>query len=464
MSSVEPPAPPPPLPDSVDGHFHPRAGWNRARLTPSLAEVYRSVPVHGRTWWRKLLAFAGPGYLVAVGYMDPGNWATDLAGGSAFGYTLLCVILMSNLMAVLLQGLAAKLGIVTGRDLAQACRDHYSAPVSFMLWVLCELAIAACDLAELIGSAIALNLLFGIPLVWGIVMTAADVMIVLMLQNKGFRLLESIVIALVAVVGGCFAFELFISRPDMAAVAKGFIPNPSILSDPAKLYIAIGILGATVMPHNLYLHSSIVQTRQYDSSSAGKKEAVRYAFIDSTIALSFALFINAAILIVAAATFHKSGNTAVAEIQDAYQLLTPLLGVAGASTVFALALLASGQNSTLTGTLAGQIVMEGFLNIRLRPWVRRLITRAIAIVPAVIVAAVYGESGTAQLLVLSQVILSLQLSFAVFPLVRFTSDKLKMGEFVNARWLNVLAYAVAIVIASLNGWLLIQVFRGILSS
>ena len=447
----------------VDGHFHPSAGWNRARLTPSLAEAYRSVPIHGRTWWRKLLAFAGPGYLVAVGYMDPGNWATDLAGGSAFGYTLLAVILMSNLMAVLLQGLASKLGIVTGRDLAQACRDHYSPPVSFCLWILCELAIAACDLAEVIGSAIALNLLFGMPLLWGIVLTAADVMVVLMLQHKGFRVLESVVIGLVAIVGACFAFELFISRPDMAAVAAGFVPDPSILSDPAKLYIAIGILGATVMPHNLYLHSSIVQTRQYDASASGKREAVRYAFIDSTIALSFALFINASILIVAAATFHTSGNVEVAEIQDAHRLLTPLLGVAGASTVFALALLASGQNSTLTGTLAGQIVMEGFLNIRLRPWVRRLITRAIAIVPAVIVAAVYGESGTAQLLVLSQVILSLQLSFAVFPLVRFTSDKLKMGEFVNARWLTVLAYFVAIIIASLNAWLLIQIFRGFIS-
>jgi manganese transport protein len=465
MSTAPPEIPLPPAPvDSIDGQFHPSAGWKRARLTPSLAEVYRSVPVQGRTWWRKLLAFAGPGYLVAVGYMDPGNWATDLAGGSAFGYTLLSVILMSNLMAVLLQGLASKLGIVTGRDLAQACRDHYSAPVSFCLWILCELAIAACDLAEVIGSAIALNLLFGMPLLWGIVLTAADVMVVLLLQHKGFRVLESVVIGLVAIVGACFAFELFISRPDMAAVAAGFVPNPTILSDPAKLYIAIGILGATVMPHNLYLHSSIVQTRQYESSSAGKREAVRYAFIDSTIALSFALFINAAILIVAAATFHTSGNVEVAEIQDAHRLLTPLLGVAGASTVFALALLASGQNSTLTGTLAGQIVMEGFLEIRLQPWVRRLITRAIAIVPAVIVAALYGESGTAQLLVLSQVILSLQLSFAVFPLVRFTSDKLKMGEFVNARWLTALSYLVAVVIASLNAWLLFQIFRSLISS
>ena len=454
------PLPDQPPPSQIDGHTHPSDGWRRARLTPSLAEVYRSIPVHGRSWWRKLLAFAGPGYLVAVGYMDPGNWATDLAGGSAFGYSLLCVILLSNLMAVLLQGLASKLGIVTGRDLAQACRDHYSAPVSLALWVLCELAIAACDLAEVIGSAIALNLLFGIPLMWGIVITAADVMIVLMLQNKGFRILESIVIALVAVVGACFLFELMIARPDMADVARGFVPDPEILKNREMLYISIGILGATVMPHNLYLHSSIVQTRQYEASAEGKREAVRYAFIDSTIALSFALFINAAILIVAAATFNTTGNTQVAEIQDAYQLLTPLLGVAGASTVFALALLASGQNSTLTGTLAGQIVMEGFLDIRLRPWVRRLITRAIAIIPAIIVTGLYGVSGTAQLLVLSQVILSLQLSFAVFPLVKFTSDKVKMGQFANPRWLVALAYVVAGLIASLNIWLLVQTFRG----
>ena len=431
-------------------------GWRRARLAPSLAEVHRSIDVGGATWFRKLLAFAGPGYLVAVGYMDPGNWATDLAGGSRFGYTLLAVILMSNLMAVLLQGLASKLGIVTGRDLAQACRDHYSKRVSFALWVLCEIAIAACDLAEVIGTAIALKLLFGIPISWGVVITAFDVLVVLYLQNKGFRLLEALVIALVAVVGGCFLFELIITRPDMAAVAKGFVPTLSIVTDPAQLYIAIGILGATVMPHNLYLHSSIVQTRRYAENTEGKREAVRFAFIDSTIALTFALFINAAILIVAAATFHTTGNTEVAEIQDAHKLLTPLLGVAGASTVFALALLASGQNSTLTGTLAGQIVMEGFLNLRIRPWMRRLITRAIAIVPAAIVAILYGESGTAKLLVFSQVILSLQLSFAVFPLVHFTSDRDKMGVFVNSAALRIAAYTVAIVIASLNGWLLWQ--------
>lgn len=446
----------PPAPAAGDAV--PDAGWRRARFAPSLAEVHRSVDVSKGTWFRKMLAFAGPGYMVAVGYMDPGNWATDLAGGSRFGYTLLSVILLSNLMAVLLQGLASKLGIVTGRDLAQACRDHYSPRVSFVLWIMCEIAIAACDLAEVIGSAIALNLLFGLSLPVGIGLTALDVLIVLYLQNKGFRLLEALVIALVAVVGGCFLFEMIISRPDMAAVARGFIPSVEIITNPEMLYIGIGILGATVMPHNLYLHSSIVQTRKYDETTAGRREAVRFAFIDSTIALTFALFINAAILIVAAATFHTSGNTQVAEIQDAHKLLTPLLGVGAASTVFALALLASGQNSTLTGTLAGQIVMEGFLNLRIRPWLRRLITRGIAIVPAAIVAIFYGESGTAKLLVLSQVILSLQLSFAVFPLVSFTSDRVKMGEFVNSATLKVASYVVAGVIAVLNVWLLVQTF------
>ncbi|MFL5559886.1 MAG: Nramp family divalent metal transporter [Gemmatimonadaceae bacterium] len=435
------------------------AGWRRARLTPTLAEVYKTVPVHGVGFWRKTFAFAGPGYLVAVGYMDPGNWATDLAGGSQFGYTLLSVILMSNLMAVLLQGLALKLGIVTGRDLAQACRDHYSAPVSFILWVLCEIAIAACDLAEVIGSAIALNLLFHIPLALGVVITAVDVLVVLLLQNKGFRLLEAMVITLIGTVGACFVFELFISHPAFGAVMAGFVPHHEIVTNPAMLYIAIGILGATVMPHNLYLHSSIVQTRRYESTTEGKREAIRYAFLDSTIALSFALFINAAILIVAAATFHTRGQTGVAEIQDAYKLLSPSLGTAAASAVFALALLASGQNSTLTGTLAGQIVMEGFLSIRLRPWVRRLITRGIAIVPAVIVAWMYGESGTARLLILSQVVLSLQLSFAVVPLVIFTSDRKKMGDFVNATFVKGLAWTVAAVIAVLNGWLLLNTFR-----
>jgi manganese transport protein len=435
------------------------SGWRHARVAPSLAEVYRTVPVAPTGWWRKVFAFAGPGYLVAVGYMDPGNWATDLAGGAMFGYTLLSVVLLSNLMAILLQGLSAKLGIATGRDLAQACRDHYGPKTNFFLWILCEIAIAACDLAEVIGAAIALNLLFHIPLAWGVAITALDVLFVLYLQNKGFRLLEALVIALVVTVGACFLFEIILSKPDMGGVIRGFFPSPEVLKNPAMLYIAIGILGATVMPHNLYLHSSIVQTRKYEETTAGKKEAFKFAFLDSTIALSFALFINAAILIVAAATFHRSGRTEVAEIQDAYQLLTPLLG-AGASTVFALALLASGLNSTLTGTLAGQIVMEGFLNIRLRPWLRRLITRGIAIVPAAIVAILYGEHGTAKLLILSQVILSLQLSFAVFPLVWFTSDRAKMGEFVNPMWVKALAYTVAIIIATLNAWLLYQTIRG----
>jgi len=391
--------------------------------------------------------------------MDPGNWATDLAGGSRFGYTLLTVIMVSNLMAIVLQGLAAKLGIVTGRDLAQACRDNYSKPVVYALWVLCEIAIAACDLAEVIGSAIALNLLFGIPLPIGIGITALDVLLVLYLQNKGFRLLEALIIALVGTIGGCFLFEILLASPPFAEVMSGFLPRSQVIANPEMLYIALGILGATVMPHNLYLHSSIVQTRRYEENAPGKRVAVKYAFIDSTIALSFALFINSAILIVAAATFHTTGNQEVAEIQDAYKLLTPLLG-AGASAVFALALLASGQASTITGTLAGQIVMEGFLNIRLRPWLRRLITRAIAIVPAATVAIIYGESGTAKLLVLSQVILSMQLSFAVFPLVIFTSDKLKMGEFVNPTWLKILAFLIAGIIASLNLWLLLQFFTG----
>jgi manganese transport protein len=433
-------------------------GWRRARIAPSLSEVYRSVPVRRGHWFRKVIAFAGPGYLVAVGYMDPGNWATNIAGGSAFGYALLSVILMSNLMAILLQGLASKLGIVTGRDLAQACRDNFSPVTGFMLWLAAEIAIAATDLAEVIGTAIALNLLFGMPLALGVTITVFDVLLLLMLQNRGFRLVEALVITLVATVGICFLFELWLVQPEVGAVARGFIPTGQILGDQTMLYLAIGILGATVMPHNLYLHSSIVQTRKYEETIEGKKEAVKYSFIDSTVALTFALFINAAMLIVAAGAFHETGRLEIAEIQDAYQLLTPLLG-AGASTAFALALLASGQNSTLTGTLAGQIVMEGFLNIRLRPWVRRLITRSIAVVPAAITAILYGESGTAKLLVFSQVILSLQLSFAVFPLVAFTSDARKMGVFVNPLWLKLLAYLVAGVIASLNIWLLIQTMR-----
>ncbi|MFP5113864.1 Nramp family divalent metal transporter [Bacillaceae bacterium C204] len=436
-------------------------GWKNIRTQPTLPEVHRSIriPKTG-SWMKKFLAFAGPGYLVAVGYMDPGNWATDIAGGSLFGYTLLSVILLSNLMAILLQALAGKLGIVTGRDLAQACRDHYSKPVAMGLWILCELAIAACDLAEVIGSAIALNLLFGIPLIYGVLITALDVLVVLLLQNKGFRYIESLVIVLIVTIGACFAIDIFLSKPDVGGILKGFVPSTEIISNPTMLYIAIGILGATVMPHNLYLHSSIVQTRKYSQTSLGKRQAIRFATWDSTIALFFALFINAAILIVSSATFHKAGMTEVAEINDAYHLLTPILGTAVGSILFGVALLASGQNSTLTGTLAGQIVMEGFLNIRLPAWLRRLITRLIAIIPAVIVTALYGESGTAQLLILSQVILSLQLSFAVVPLIKFTSDKKKMGEFVNPLWLKILAWIVAIVIISLNIYLLFRTFFG----
>jgi manganese transport protein len=438
----------------------PEPGWRRARLAPSLAEAYRTIPISGRSWWRRALAFAGPGYLVAVGYVDPGNWATSLAGGSAFGYTLLSVILISNLMAILLQALAAKLGIATGRDLAQAVRDSYSRPAVVAHWVLCEIAIAACDLAEVIGSAIALHLLFGLPLAVGVLLTGLDVLLVLLLQQRGFRLLEALIITLVATIAACFLFELILSRPDLGGVLRGIIPSPEIARDPRMLYLAIGILGATVMPHNLYLHSSIVQTRKYEETPAGKREAIRFAILDSSFALMLALFINGAILVVAASVFHGSGHTAVAEIQDAHRLLTPLLGAAGASTVFALALLASGQSSTLTGTLAGQITMEGFLDLRLRPWLRRLITRLMAITPAIIVVFLYGESGLAKLLILSQVILSMQLSFAVFPLVRFTSDRAKMGEFVNARWLTWLAHTVAVFIAGLNVWLLAQVIRG----
>jgi len=450
------------MPNSSEADpFYSKPGWRSVPELRSLSEVHRSLVVPpSASFVRKLLAFAGPGFLVAVGYMDPGNWATDLAGGSKYNYSLLTVIMMSNLIAILLQALSLKLGIVTGRDLAQACRDHFSRPVSFGLWVICELAIAACDLAEVIGSAIALNLLFGIPLLVGVCITALDVLLVLFLQNKGFRYIEALVITLIAVIGGCFAWELVASRPDVVGIAKGFLPSSKIVTDVGMLYIAIGILGATVMPHNLYLHSSIVQTRRYETNSAGKREAIKFATIDSTLALMFALFINAAILIVSAATFYTRGRNDVAEIQEAYKLLSPLLGVTGASTLFALALLASGQNSTLTGTLAGQIVMEGFLNIRLRPWLRRLITRLIAIIPAIAVTSVSGEKGTTNLLVLSQVILSLQLSFAVFPLVMFTSDKVKMGEFVNRPWTKYLAWFVAMVIALLNAWLLLQTFRG----
>lgn len=436
-------------------------GWKRDSANPSLPEVYKTlnVPKKG-SFLRKMLAFAGPGYLVAVGYMDPGNWATDLAGGSMFSYSLLSVILISNLMAILLQSLAGRLGIATGRDLAQACRDHYSRPVGFGLWVLCELAIAACDLAEVIGSAIALNLLFGIPLIAGVLITSLDVMLILLLQNKGFRYIEAFVVSLITIIGVCFAVEMFLSKPEIGGIVSGFIPTAEIVKNPEMLYIALGILGATVMPHNLYLHSSIVQTRKYEETPLGKRMAIKYATIDSTVALMLALFVNAAILILSAAAFHTNGHTEVADIQDAYRLLNPLLGTGLASVLFGVALLASGQNSTLTGTLAGQIVMEGFLNIRLKPWLRRLVTRLIAIVPAVIVIGLYGEQGTTDLLILSQVILSLQLSFAVIPLVKFTGDKKKMGEFVAPRWVQVLAWIVAVIIAVLNAYLLFSTFFG----
>ncbi len=428
---------------------------------PSLPEVHASLAVStARNPLRRLLSFIGPGYLVAVGYMDPGNWATDLAGGSAFGYTLLSVILISNLMAILLQSLSARLGIATGRDLAQACRAHYPPAVNLALWALCELAIIACDLAEVIGTAIALQLLFGIPLALGAAVTALDVMLILLLQQRGFRWLEALIISLISVIAVCFAIEIALAQPDWGGVARGFVPSAEIISNPAMLYIAIGILGATVMPHNLYLHSSIVQTRRWEPTLAGRREALRFATIDSTIALSFALFVNAAILILAAAAFHETGQTEVAEIQDAYHLLAPTLGVAAASTLFALALLASGQNSTITATLAGQIVMEGFLRLRLAPWLRRIITRLIAIVPVVIVAWLYGESGTAQMLILSQVVLSLQLPFAVVPLVRFTSDRNLMGALVAPRWIAVLAWVVATVIIALNMKLLFDFASG----
>ena len=438
----------------------PRPAWRRERGSPSLQGVHGSIPIpRTLSFWKKLLAFSGPGYLVAVGYMDPGNWATDLAGGSAFGYQLLSVILLSNLMAILLQSLCARLGIVTGRDLAQACRDHYSRPVAFTLWILCEIAICACDLAEVIGSAIALNLLFRIPLVIGVCITALDVLAVMYLQNKGFRYVEALVITLIVLIGGCFMAEIVFARPAVRELLGGFIPTPEIVTNPSMLYLAIGILGATVMPHNLYLHSSIVQTRKYEQTAEGKREAIRFATIDATVALMFALFINAAILIVSAATFHTRGQHDIAEIQQAHQLLSGTLGVTVASAVFAIALLASGQNSTLTGTLAGQIVMEGFLEIRLRPWLRRLITRLIAIIPAVIATIVYGESGTARLLVFSQVVLSLQLSFAVIPLIIFTGSRAKMGEFVIAGWVKWLAWLTASIIVALNLKYLFDFFR-----
>src|SRR5271163_3718359 len=436
------------------------AATRRGVSLPSLPEAHRSIPIsHAASWIRKILAFAGPGYLVAVGYMDPGNWATDIGGGSKFGYTLLSVILISNLMAMFLQALSAKLGIASGRDLAQACREHYSRRTSIVLWIVCEIAIAACDLAEVLGSAVALKLLFGLPLLAGVVITGLDVLIVLALQGRGFRIIEAFVIALIATIAGCFAYEIVFAQPVWREAVVGLIPRAEILHNREMLYIAIGILGATVMPHNLYLHSSIVQTRAFGASVRDRREAVRYAIFDSTVALGFALFINAAILILGAAAFHTRGLHDVAEIADAYKLLSPVLGASFASTLFACALLASGQNSTLTGTLAGQIVMEGFLDIRLKPWLRRLITRAIAIIPAVLVIAIAGEGKVTSLLILSQVVLSFQLPFAVIPLIQFTGNRAKMGEFVNSRLTSIIGWAVAVIILFLNFeyvWLILR--------
>src|SRR5437764_3042388 len=435
---------------------------NRSRFAaiPSLPEAHRTIPVASSAHWlRKILAFAGPGYLVAVGYMDPGNWATDLGGGSKFGYALLSVILISNLMAMFLQALTAKLGIAAGRDLAQACREHYSRPTSIFLWVVCEIAIAACDLAEVLGSAVALQLLFGLPLLAGVLITALDILIVLALQGRGFRLIEAFVVTLIATIGACFAYEIFFAQPLWREAAIGFIPRAEILQNREMLYIAIGILGATVMPHNLYLHSSIVQTRDFGSSTRDRREAVRYAIFDSTLALGFALFINAAILVLGAAAFHTRGLHNVAEIPDAYKLLSPVLGASLASTLFACALLPSGQNSTLTGTLGGQLVMQGFLDIRLKPWLRRLITRAIAIIPAALVIGFAGENKVTSLLILSQVVLSFQLPFAVIPLIQFTADRSKMGEFANSRLITILAWIIAATILFFNAELLWLIFR-----
>jgi len=441
--------------------YAPEAGRRYLGPVPSLPEAHRTVPFStGASWLRKVWAFAGPGYLVAVGYMDPGNWATDIGGGSKFGYTLLSVIVLSNLMAMFLQALSAKLGIATGRDLAQACRDHYSRRATFALWILCEIAIAACDLAEVLGSAVALKLLFGLPLLAGVLITALDVLIVLALQGRGFRLIEAFVVTLIATIAACFAYEMFFAQPLWREAAQGLIPRAEILRNREMLYIAIGILGATVMPHNLYLHSSIVQTRAFGASVRDRREALRYAVFDSTMALGLALFINAAILVLGAAAFHTRGLHNVAEISDAYKLLSPVLGVSVASTLFAFALLASGQNSTLTGTLAGQIVMEGFLDIRLRPWVRRLITRALAITPAVLVIGFAGEGKVTSLIILSQVVLSFQLPFAVIPLIQFTNSRAKMGEFANSRVTAVAAWIIALAILFFNAELLWLIFRG----
>ena len=465
MSGPSTPASPPGLLPGGDGpdqlNSVPPAAARQQVRSPSLPESHRTIPIlPGASFFRKMLAFAGPGYLVAVGYMDPGNWATDLGGGSRFGYTLLSAVLISSLMAIFLQALSAKLGIATGRDLAQACREHYSRRTGIALWVLCEIAIAACDLAEVLGSAIALKLLFGLPLLAGVLLTGLDVLLVLALQGRGFRVLETLVITLIMTIAGCFAYEIFFARPLWIEAARGFLPVADILRNREMLYLAIGILGATVMPHNLYLHSSLVQTRAFQENARGKREAIRFATLDSTLALGFSLFINAAILVLGAAAFHQRGMTTVADISQAYQLLTPVLGASLASTLFAAALLCSGQNSTLTGTLAGQIVMQGFLDLRLKPWLRRLITRSLAIIPAALVIGIMGEGHVTSLLILSQVVLSFQLPFAVVPLIQFTGDRSKMGEFTNGRLTVVLGWTMAAAIIVLNAALLWLTFGG----
>jgi manganese transport protein len=438
-----------------------KSGWRRERGRPALAEVFGTVATRpSGSFGKKLVSFLGPGYLVAVGYMDPGNWATSLAGGSKFGYALLTVALLSNLMAILLQALCARLGIATGRDLAQACRDAFPPVVSRPLWLMAEIAICATDLAEVIGTAIGLNLLFGIPLEIGVILTALDVFLILWMQNLGFRYVEIFVVTLLGIIAACFAVQIAMADPDWAAVIKGFAPTTDVVRNPEMLYIALGILGATVMPHNLYLHSGVVQTRRFGASVEDRREAITLATADSTIALMFALLINASILILAAATFHKAGKVDVAELDQAHGLLSPLLGSAIAPTLFGIALLCCGLNSTVTATLSGQIVMEGFLDIRLPPWARRLVTRAIAIVPAALVTIWYGEKGTGQLLILSQVVLSLQLPFAIVPLVMFTADKKKMGELVAPRWVTLLAMITAAVIIALNLKLLYDFVTG----
>jgi manganese transport protein len=426
-------------------------GWRRERGRASLAEVFGTVKTRPTgSFWRKLVSFLGPGYLVAVGYMDPGNWATSLAGGSKFGYPLLTVALLSNLMAILLQALCARLGIGAGRDLAQACRDAFPRVVSWPLWIMAEIAICATDLAEVIGTAIGFNLLFHVPLEIGVLITALDVFIILWMQNLGFRYIEAFIVTLLGVIAICFTIQIVMAEPHWGEVIRGFAPTTDVVTNPDMLYIALGILGATVMPHNLYLHSGVVQTRQFGDSVGDRREAIHLATVDSTIALSFALLINASILILAAATFNKAGKTDVAELDQAYSFLAPLLGSAIAPTLFGIALLCCGLNSTVTATLSGQIVMEGFIDIRLPAWARRLITRGIAIVPAAVVTMWYGPKGTAQLLILSQVVLSLQLPFAVVPLVMFTADRRKMGALVAPRWVTVLAALAALLIIALN--------------